>query len=162
MEWERYTGPISFFPSVLYSEKIPKEFDMIVFSFKDIGVTGSVSPENAWMNEVLMTNPYTYNLIMNTEAAKNRGIEEGDQITLESPEGDKVTGNVKLMKGIHHQTIGCCGMLGSWARGKPLARGKGVNMNVLMRVTHKHLCPVTLAPETCWRVKVSKAKGVEQ
>ncbi len=78
---------------------------------------------------------------------------------MENPEGDKVTGRVKLMKGIHAQTVGCCGHLGSWARGKPVARGKGVNMNTLMRLTHKHLCPITLAPETCWRVKVYKAKG---
>lgn len=159
MEWERYAGPIGYARSILYSDDIPAEFDMIIFSFKDIGVTGSVSPQNPWLNEVLSTNPYTYNLMMNTETAKNKGISDGDFIVLENPESDTVTGKVKLMKGIHQQTIGCCGHLGSWAKGKPLARGKGVNMNTLMRLTHKHLCPITLAPETCWRVKIYKAKG---
>ena len=80
-------------------------------------------------------------------------------VIVENPEGDKVTGRAKLMKGIHHHTIGCCGHLGSWARGKPLARGKGVNMNTLLRITHKHLCPITLAPETSWRGKIYKAEG---
>jgi molybdopterin-containing oxidoreductase family molybdopterin binding subunit len=159
MEWERYAGPIGYARSILYSDDIPAEFDMIVFSFKDIGVTGSVSPQNPWLNEVLSTNPYTYNLMMNTETAKNKGISDGDFIVLENPESDTVTGRVKLMKGIHQQTVGCCGHLGSWAKGKPLARGKGVNMNTLMRLTHRHLCPITLAPETCWRVKIYKAKG---
>jgi molybdopterin-containing oxidoreductase family molybdopterin binding subunit len=159
MEWERYAGPIGYARSILYSDDIPAEFDMIVFSFKDIGVTGSVSPQNPWLNEVLSTNPYTYNLMMNTETAKNKGISDGDFIVLENPESDTVTGRVKLMKGIHQQTVGCCGHLGSWAKGKPVARGKGVNMNTLLRLTHKHLCPITLAPETCWRVKIYKAKG---
>ena len=159
MEWERYAGPIGYARSILYSDDIPAEFDMVVFSFKDIGVTGSVSPQNPWLNEVLFTNPYSYNLMMNTETAKNKGISDGDIIVLENPENDTVTGRVKLMKGIHQQTVGCCGHLGSWAKGKPVARGKGVNMNTLMRLTHKHLCPITLAPETSWRVKIYKAKG---
>jgi len=159
MEWERYTGPIGYFRSILYSDEIPPEYDLVVFSFKDIAITGSVSPQNPWLDEVLSTNPYSYNLMMNTESAKKRGIQDGDSVTMENPEGDKVTGKVKLMKGIHAQTVGCCGHLGSWARGKPVARGKGVNMNTLMRLTHKHLCPITLAPETCWRIKVYKAKG---
>ena len=159
MDWQRYTGTIGYFPSILYSDDVPSEYDLVVFSFKDAAVTGSVSPQNPWLNEILATNPYTYNLMMNAETAYEKDIKDGDTITLENPEGDKVTGRVKLMKGIHHQTIGCCGHLGSWARGKPLARGKGVNMNTLLRITHKHLCPITLAPETSWRVKAYKAKG---
>ena len=159
MQWERYTGTIGYFPSSLYSKDIPAEYDMVVFSFKDAAVAGSVSPQNPWLNEILATNPYTYNLMINEETAKKKKIKDGDMATVENPEGDKVTGRVKLMKGIHRQTIGCCGHLGSWAKGKPLARGKGVNMNTLLRLTHKHLCPITLAPETSWRVKIYKAKG---
>ena len=107
-------------------------------------------------------NPYTYSLMLNEETARNKGLKERDFVTVENPEGDKITGRIKLMKGIHPQTIGCCGMLGSWARGKPVASGKGVNMNTLLRLTHKHLCPITLAPETSWRVKVYKIRGGEQ
>jgi molybdopterin-containing oxidoreductase family molybdopterin binding subunit len=160
MEWERYTPLISYFPSILYTEVSPEsEYDMVAFSFKDIAMTGSTVAQNPWMDEVNIANPYVYNLMMNMETAKRKGIKEGDIITLENTKGDKITGRVKLMKGIHHQTIGCCGHLGSWARGKPIARGKGVNLNTLLRLTHKHLCPVTLAPETAARVKVYKAGG---
>jgi anaerobic selenocysteine-containing dehydrogenase len=161
MDWERYSGPIGYFKSILYSDQIPEEYDLVIFSFKDIAVTGSVSPQNPWLNEVLSTNPYSYQLMMNYQTAQKKGIADGDMITLENPEGDKVSGRVKLMQGIHHQTIGCCGHLGSWARGKPVARGKGVNMNTLLRMTSKHLCPITLAPETCWRVKIYKMDGGE-
>ena len=159
MQWDRYAGTIGYFPSVLYSKDIPADYDLVIFSFKDAAVTGSVSPQNPWINELLATNPYTYNLMINEETAQKKKIKDGDMVTVENPEGDRITGRVKLMKGIHHQTIGCCGHLGSWARGKPLARGKGINMNALLRITHKHLCPITLAPETSWRVKVYKAEG---
>jgi len=163
MDWERFTGLVSYFPSVLYTDVGPdSEFDMIAFSFKDIGVTGSLAPQNPWMDEVLSTNPYTYNLMMNMETAKKKGLREGDIICLENIKGDKITGKLKLMKGIHPKTIGCCGHLGSWARGKPLARGKGVNFNTLLRLTHKDLCPITLAPETAARVKIYKVGGDQQ
>jgi molybdopterin-containing oxidoreductase family molybdopterin binding subunit len=163
MQWERYTALLSYFPSVLYTEVSPdSEFDMFAVSFKDIAHTGSYTAQNPWLDEITATNPYTYNVMMSIETAKKRGIREGDIICLENIHGDKVTGKLKLMKGIHPRVVAMCGHLGSWAKGKPIARGKGVNMNTLIRIDHKHVCPITLAPETAARIKVYKAGGNEQ
>jgi len=49
--------------------------------------------------------------------------------------------------------------LGSWARGRPLAKGKGANPNQLLRLDQNYVCPITGTLEITARVKVS---GVER
>ena len=163
MDWERYQGVLSYAPSVLYTnEEEDAGCDLVMFSFKDIAVTGSVSPQNPWLDECLINNPYSYNVIMNTDTARAKGLKDGDLVCIENAGSDRIKGQLKTMQGIHPQALGCCGHLGSWARGKPVAKGKGINMNALLKVTHKDLCPITLAPETCVRVKVYKIDGEQQ
>ena len=135
------------------------EFDMFAVSFKDIAQTGSFTAENPWLDEVSDTNPYTYNVMMNMETARKKGFKEGDVIWMENIRGDKVAGKLKLMKGVHPKVVSMCGHLGNWARGKPVGRGKGVNMNTLVRIDAQHICPITMAPETAARIKVYKAGG---
>ena len=88
MDWQRYEGTLSYYPSVLYTEVNPDtEFDMFVISFKDVLHTGSFTAENPWLDEISVTNPYTYNVMMNIEEAKRKGFREGDIICLENIHG---------------------------------------------------------------------------
>ena len=64
-----------------------------------------------------------YNITMNAETARKKGIKDGDTICLENRWGDKETGKVKLTQLIHPGVVAAVG-LGSWARGKPIAQGK--------------------------------------
>ena len=68
--------------------------------------------------------------------------------------GDKVSGNVKLTNLIHPRVIAMTG-LGSWARGRPLARNKGVNPNKLLRLDQDYVCPITGTLEITAKAKVS-------
>ena len=50
-------------------------------------------------------------------------------------------------------------MLGSWARGKPVAKGKGAHFNTLLSLTPEVVDWVSLGIDGCTKVKVYKAKG---
>ena len=73
-------------------------------------------------------------------------------------ETDKVIGKVKLTQLIHPRVVAVTG-LGSWARGTPLARGKGVNPNQLLRIDQDYTCPITGTLEITARAKAYKTEA---
>ncbi len=164
MNWDYYTPLLSYFPSVIYEEGGP-EHDLVAFSYRDTLHAGTMTAELPWINELSEANPYTYNIAMNMETAKKKGLHEGDIICAENTKGMKMKGRLKLMKGIHPGVVGTVGSLGSWARGKPIALGKGPHFNDLIIMDQKHICPVSGNLETAVRVKVYKdmsGKGEER
>jgi molybdopterin-containing oxidoreductase family molybdopterin binding subunit len=106
--------------------------------------------------EMSSNNPFTYNIVMHHETAKKKGIKDGDLICAENTKGLAMTGRVKLMKGIHPQVLGSVGGGGGWARGRPIAKGKGVMFNNLLILDQQHICPITASIETAVRVKAYK------
>jgi hypothetical protein len=50
------------------------------------------------------------------------------------------------------------GTAGHWAKGQPVARGKGTNFNFLMDAKLEECDPVSLNLELCVRVRVNKAE----
>lgn len=104
-------------------------------------------------------NPYTYNITMNADTARKKGIEDGDIIEIETVYGRKVQGPIKLMEGQHTQLVGIAACSGHWARGLPIARGKGTNFDNLLEIDLDHVDPVSLNLETAVRVKVKKLEG---
>jgi anaerobic selenocysteine-containing dehydrogenase len=103
------------------------------------------------------SNPYTFNVVMNEETAKKKNIEDGDIICVENHWGDKVEGSVKLSRLIHPRVLAVVG-LGGWAKGRPIAKGKGVSFNSLLRADHKHMCPVVGSLEIVSRMKAYTVK----
>jgi len=97
---------------------------------------------------------------MNVATAQQKGIKDGDTICLENRWGDKVTGKVKLTQLIHPKVVAAVG-LGSWARGRPIASGKGINPNALIRGDQYHTCPISGSIEPTVRVKAYKKSEVE-
>jgi anaerobic selenocysteine-containing dehydrogenase len=112
--------------------------------------------ETPWIDEVSAMNPYTYHVTMNSDTAKGKGLKDGDVIEIESSYGNKVTGPLKLRKGQHPEVVGIMGTAGHWAKGQPIARGKGTNFNTLMEARLEECDPVTLNLELCLKVKVKK------
>lgn len=159
VDWDQYTALISYFPAVLYTDVAPdSEFDLVAISIRDVLHTQRFSAENPWVDELSQTNPYTYNIVMHEEAGKERGITDGNIVCLENFRGDKVTGRVKLSRFVHRQAVAIVG-LGGWAKGRPIARGKGVNFNELLPADHKHIDPICGAFEICVKVKAYKVKS---
>jgi hypothetical protein len=63
---------------------------------------------------------------------------------------------LKTMQGQHPRTISIAACSGGWARGAPIAFGKGTNFNILLESDFQHACPVCWSQETATMVKVYK------
>ena len=157
--WDYFTPLISYFPSVIYTE-LPEdsEYDLLGVSYRDPLHTHRFFLQNPIIDEMSADNPYTFNIVMNKDTAKKKGIEDGDVIGVESHWGDKVEGRVKLSLLVHPRVLAIVG-LGGWAKGRPIAKNKGVNFNELLRADYKHMCPVVGSFEIVSRMKAYTIKG---
>jgi anaerobic selenocysteine-containing dehydrogenase len=156
LDWDQFTPLISYFKPEVAKEETA-EYDLYSFSYRDILHNGTYTMEMPWLDEVSRMNPYTYNITMNLETAKKKGLKDGDLICLESSKGRKITGYLKTMQGQHPRTIAIAACSGAWAKGAPIAYGKGTNFNILLESDFKHSCPVCWSQETATMVKVYKA-----
>lgn len=159
LEYEQFTPLPSYFPPRSHKE-LSDEYDLLAFSYRDILHTNNTTPQNLWLDEVSQLCPYTYTITMNAETAKRKGLKDGDVIWLETPHGRREKGILKVLEGQHPRTVAIAGQAGLWARGRPIARGKGSNFDRLLESDLNHYDPLTLNLETAVPVKVYKAEGV--
>jgi len=152
----QHTPLISWFPCSPHLEK-DTQYDLYCFSYRDVLHTGSSSMEQPWIDEASRMNPYTYNITMNSNTAEKKSLKDGDIIEVTTVTGRKVEGTLKLMEGQHPQTMGIAACSGHWAKGQPIARGKGTLFDTLLELDRKHVDPYCANIETCVKVKVRKA-----
>jgi anaerobic selenocysteine-containing dehydrogenase len=112
--------------------------------------------EQPWLDELSHMNPYTYNIVMHSETAREKGLKDGDLVELETAVGRKVEGRIKVLTGIHPKAVGIAACAGHWAKGMPIAKGKGVNFDILLEIDMKHCDPVSFNMETAVRIKIRK------
>lgn len=153
MDWNHYTGLITYLPSIIHSESDAK-YDLFVVSPRDPISTYRFNMQNPYISEMAQRDPFALTITMSIETARKKGIGDGDTISLENKWGDKVIGKVKLTRLIHPSVVAMTG-LGSWAKGSPIARGKGVNPNKLLRIDQDYTCPITGTLEITAKAKVS-------
>ncbi|MBW2028536.1 MAG: molybdopterin-dependent oxidoreductase [Deltaproteobacteria bacterium] len=152
VDLSQYTPLISWFPCTIH--RGDSEYDLYCYSYRDVLHTGSSTMEQPWLDEASRMNPYTYHITINSRTASEKGIRDGDLVEIESAYGRKVRGPVKLMEGQHPRTIGIAACSGHWAKGMPIARGKGTNFDTLIENDLEHCDPVSLNLETAVRVRV--------
>ena len=159
LNWDYFTGMTSYFPSIIHTElPADSEYDLFVVSPRDSLMTYRFTAHNPYIDQAASLNPFTYNIAMNVATAKEKGIRDGDTICLENRWGDKIVGRVKLTQFTHPKVVAAVG-LGSWAKGNPISRGKGVNPNALIRGDQHHFCPISGSAEPSVRVKAYKHKN---
>jgi len=112
--------------------------------------------EQPWLDEASRMNPYTYNITMNADTARQKNISDGDTVEIENYQGRTVTGVVKTLEGQHPQTVGIAATAGHWAKGQPIASGKGTNFDTLLPLDFEHMDPVCGNIETAVKVRVKK------
>ncbi|HEY94459.1 MAG TPA: molybdopterin-dependent oxidoreductase, partial [Dehalococcoidia bacterium] len=152
---EQYTPLISWFPCKNHKVTDP-EHDLCCYSYRDILHSASSTMEQPWLDEASLMNPYTYNITMNAATAKQKGIKDGDAVEVETYQGRKVTGTLKTMEGHHPLTVGIAATAGHWAKGQPIARGKGSNFDTLLPMDWEHMDPICGTIETAIRVGIRK------
>ncbi|MBI3015468.1 MAG: molybdopterin-dependent oxidoreductase [Candidatus Tectomicrobia bacterium] len=133
-----------------------KEYDLYVVNYKLPFHSLSITTQNPWLNEMAESHPYAYRIMINAETAKRKEILDGQEICVESVAG-KVKGRAKVTQCIHPEVLGIAGVFGSWAKGKPVANGKGVHFNNLLPISVERLDPVSAGVDSCIRVRVTKA-----
>ncbi|UCE33716.1 MAG: molybdopterin-dependent oxidoreductase [Deltaproteobacteria bacterium] len=157
VDWNHYTPLLTYFPSIIYEEgQAHPDYEFVAFSYRDILHAATATYQNPMIDEMSRNNPFTYNICLHAEAAKKKGIRDGDMICVENLRGRRMTGRAKLMTGIHPQAVASVAGGGGWAKGRPIAKNKGVMFNNLLINDMEHKCPVTLSIETAVRVKVYK------
>jgi molybdopterin-containing oxidoreductase family molybdopterin binding subunit len=157
VDFTQYTPLISWTPCSIHRADNP-EYDLYCFSYRDVLHTGSHTMEQPWLDEASRMNPYTYNITMNVDTAKRKGLKDGDTVELESITGRKVQGRLKLLKGMQPQTVSIAACSGHWAKGMPIAKDKGVNFDILLELDFNHVDPVSFNMETAVRIKVRKVE----
>lgn len=132
-----------------------KEFFAV--NYKTPFHTFSFTPQNPWLDDLSQHHPYVYTVIINSESAKKNGISDGDIVWVESDSG-RQRGKAKVTEGIHPEAIGIAGTFGHWAKGLPVARGKGIHFNSLFPIDSLGLVDrVSGAQDCCIKVKIYKA-----
>lgn len=158
VDWSFHTALPDYHPCPSHTAQTAEnsEYDLLAFYWRSAIHTYSMTMENPWLNEISENDPYTYTIQLNPETAKKKGVKSGDVVWLENPKGHKTQGRVYLTEGIRPDHVGIAACAGHWARGQPIAKGKGVFFNELIEVDKEHTCPLSLGQDICVAVKLYK------
>ena len=129
--------------------------DLFAVNYKLPFHTISVTPQNPWLNELSEHHPYAYKIILNADTGREKGIRDGDLISVESPYG-QVQGSAKLSQGVHPEVVAIAGAFGHWAAGMPVARNKGVHFNSLLSARLNRIDMLSASIDACVKVKLIK------
>lgn len=136
---DEYVPLPTYYPQEI--EQLPPEYDFYVTNCRLATFGWGNNVDIPWMNEVSEHIRGANRVMMNAGAAKDRGIENGDDIWIESPFG-KVRQKVCLIQGIRPDVVLIPGQFGHWAM--PVAREKGrVSISDLLPVDYKWTDSVT-------------------
>ncbi|MDP2726294.1 MAG: molybdopterin-dependent oxidoreductase, partial [Dehalococcoidia bacterium] len=124
-----YTPLPTYLPSVL--DEVPAEYDFYVIKGRHMAVSYG-NAESPWTIELTEALREVVDIVMNEDAAKARGIQDGDEVWVENDVG-KIKRKVKLTQGIRPDTLLVAVEWGQWAM--PLAKDTG-------RVTQAELTPI--------------------
>jgi molybdopterin-containing oxidoreductase family molybdopterin binding subunit len=113
--------------------------------------------QNPWLAEISAMDPYTNYVSINVETARRKGIRDGDQIWIKAKGAGSTLGVAKLVQGIHPEVVGIINNGGHWAKGMPVAQGKGTFFEPLMTTDWAHTDPVVIAIDADAAVKIEKA-----
>ena len=114
---------------------------------------------NAYLNELNESDPYGYAIEVNSATAAEKGIKDGDAISLTNIVGKSVSGIAMTSEAVHPQCVSVIG--GHWnSRSEfiPTGKGKGTGIVDLVYgsldpIRYDHLCN---AFDQCVRVKLEK------
>jgi len=145
----------TYLPSVL--DQVPPEYDLYVTTIRltQFGFGGDV--DVPWLIEITELFPGQTEILMHPEAARARGIKDGDEVCVESEVG-RVERRVKLSQGLRPDTVVIAGQFGRWST--PVAKDKSwVSATALTPIKHSWTDPVCGTMQAVIKAKVYKAGG---
>ncbi|MBN2060832.1 MAG: molybdopterin-dependent oxidoreductase, partial [Deltaproteobacteria bacterium] len=109
------------------------EYDMYACNWKSSLMrhgTGDTQ-QNPWLAEIRDEDPYELYIWVNTGTAKRKGLDDGDEVCVESRHG-RVKGRIKCTQLIHPEVIGIPGCYGSGTSMMSPEARKGTHYNRLL------------------------------
>lgn len=137
-------------------KKKTEKFDLILINYKVPQLSYSFSHANKMLSR-LGERSRVDDLMINAETAKQKGIEDGDSVWLETVYGKKVKARARVTELIHPEVVGCQGGGGRYAKKIGSGRGMGINFNELVSLENDNLDYVTTALDSHIPVSVYKA-----
>lgn len=134
-------SPRDWFPST--------DFPLYLINWKEASHTHSRTHNNPWLMELTGWN----RLAINVATATSLGVNDGDEIWVESPYG-KAKALARVTQGIHPEVVGWQHGFGHWGLGH-IAQGKGTPDGMFNKTISDPLSGMALHKEVC--VKVYKA-----
>jgi anaerobic selenocysteine-containing dehydrogenase len=101
----------TYFPSVL--ENLPGQYDFYATTYSSMQFAWGQNAEIPLLIEIAEHVPGQGEIMMNTSAARARGITDGDEVWVETEVG-RIKQRVRLREGIRPDTIAMCSF-GQWA-----------------------------------------------
>lgn len=133
------------------------QFDLHAITFKSAIVNFAESTSIGWISELVDKMPNHAGVLINPRTAEARGIRDGDEIIIESPQ-DQIRGVAKVTEEVHPQVIAISNAITRFAKNSGgHHRRKGTHFNRLLSTGLKYTCMNSGALETTARVRVSKA-----
>jgi molybdopterin-containing oxidoreductase family molybdopterin binding subunit len=143
-------------PCPAYEEK-SQDYDLYAVTYRSPFHDMSRTSNNIWLNELSEYHPYTYYILINSQVAKKKGIEDRDLIRLETKWGNQVEGRAKVTDCVHPEVVGIAGAFGGhWAKRLRVAKGKGVHYNSLIPTGLDRMDMINSAIDCCVKIKISK------
>ncbi len=153
---EEFYGPLPDWLPCASHECTKEGFDLYAFYYRDIVHTNSLTLENAWLDEAAQMDPFSYNIALNEDVGKAKGLKTGDEVWIENEQGKKVKGKLRLTQTIHPEGLGIGACAGHWTDKMPIAKGKGIFINDLLELDLGHSSPTNLSLDVCIKVKISR------
>jgi len=133
------------------------EYDLYLINRKASFLNQSQSGNNPLLVK-LAEQSRAYDLVMHESTAREKGISDGDTVYVQSLDGIREKGRVRLSNAIHPETIVSTGIGGAWAKGTPIAEGRGFDFNKFLWITPDRMDFGNGAFDSCLKVKVWKAQ----
>ncbi|NCP88222.1 MAG: hypothetical protein CO094_13625 [Anaerolineae bacterium CG_4_9_14_3_um_filter_57_17] len=126
-----------------------EKYPLYLINWKEASHTHSRTFNNPWLIELMGWN----RLALNTATAERLGIQDGDEVWVESPYA-KSKALARVTQGMHPEVVGWQHGFGHWALGH-IAKGKGTADGMFNRTISDPIAGMALHKEVC--VKVYKA-----
>lgn len=133
------------------------KYDLFAISFKSAVVNFSENTSIGWISELVDKMPDHAGVLINPKTAKPRGIKDGDEIIIESPE-DQIRGVAKLSEEVHPKVIAISNAISRFAQNSgDHHHRKGTHFNRLLSTGLKYTDTNSGAIEATARVTIRKA-----
>lgn len=144
-------------PSAAHEENDGK-YDLFGVTYKLPFHALALSSQNPWLADLADRHPYAFRLLIHPSAAAKRGIQDRDKVSVTSRVGS-ITGEVCLTEGIHPKAVAIAVIAGHWAKGLPVARGRGMHFNSLVPLDLENVDKLSSAFDSKVKVCVERVRA---